>query len=559
MVYIYSKKSELNKYIGKELETEKIKEILVDLGMDLKGETKETDPELKIEITAEKMDLISTCGIARAIKFYDSIENKIPQYEIKKSNLTLIVEESVENIRPKTVAAILKNVPMNKDFLDEIIKIQEKMHDSFGRNRKKAAIGIYPLEKIKFPIFYKAKKPEDILFQPLESSTQMNGIEILTNHETGKKFSHLLKDLNKYPIFIDSNNSILSMPPIINSHNTGRVDLEHKDLFIECSGHNLNHLDNILKVLVSTFIDMGAEAQSICVEYPNNQIYELNLEPQEFEINYNYVNKLIGTNLTKEEIIKLLPKVLFELKEIKEDKLILNIPCFKTDIFNDCDIADDIARAYGYNNIIPKFPNVTSIGEELDFSNFKNNITNTLISLGFIELYTYMLCSSKDQFENFLREEEKEEFLKINDSANEGINMLRTLILPENLKSLNINRKNKYPQKVFENGFTLQVDKTQETGAINQSNLAISIADPKANFTQIKEIFDTINTLYELDLKLEESEHKFLILGRQANILNKNKQIIGFIGELHPQVLENFGIIVPICSIEMNLNKAFKK
>lgn len=167
MVYVYSKQSELNKYIRKKLSIKKIKDILIDLGMDIKGVSEEKDPELKIEITSEKMDLVSTLGIARAIKFYLGLETKIKNFKIKKSNKKIIVDKSVNISRPKIVAAIIKNVPMSQEFLDELIKIQEKIHDSFGRNRKKAAIGIYPLEKINFPIHFKAENPNRIKFKPL--------------------------------------------------------------------------------------------------------------------------------------------------------------------------------------------------------------------------------------------------------------------------------------------------------------------------------------------------------------------------------------------------------
>ena len=148
MVYVYSRQSELNSHIGKNLSVDEIKDTLTDMGMDIKGESEDKDPELKIEITAEKMDLISTVGIARAIKYYRGYETKLPTYDIKSSGLKVIVDKSVEQVRPKTVAALLKDVPLTQEVLDEMIKIQEKMHDSFGRGRKKAAIGIYPMDTL---------------------------------------------------------------------------------------------------------------------------------------------------------------------------------------------------------------------------------------------------------------------------------------------------------------------------------------------------------------------------------------------------------------------------
>lgn len=557
MVYVYAKQSELNKYIGKKLSVEEIKDTLADLGMDIKGESEGGDPELKIEITAEKMDMVSAVGIGRAIKYYKGIEREIPKYSIKKSGLKLVVEKSAAKSRPKCVAAIVRNVPMNQEFLDEIIKIQEKIHDSFGRGRKKGAIGIYPLDKIEFPITYGAEEPEGIVFRPLEFDKDISGREILQLHDAGKKFAHLLAGCDLFPVFRDNTGKVLSMPPIINSHDTGRVEVTNKDLFIECSGYNLHHLDNILKVLVTTFIDMGASAQSIEVNYEGAEDYELDLKNYFDEINLDDVNRLIGVDIKPEEIEALLNKMMYGMLEVNDGWIGIEVPVFKSDVWHDVDIADDIARAYGYNNIVPTFPSVSSVGEHLEFSVFRERISELMVRLGFLEVYTYMLTSSQDQFKKMGLDESKNEHIKLIDSADQGINMVRTLILPDNLSSLHINRKNKYPQKIFENGFTIQVDEKADTGARNEVHLSVSIADPKSNYTQIKGVLDTIMKLNEIEFNIVESDLSFLIEGRRANILVKGKNI-GFIGELHPEILTNFGLLVPVSCLELNLEKLFE-
>lgn len=558
MVYVYSKKSNLNKYIGKNLSVDEIKETLVDLGMDIKGESDEKDPELKIEITAEKADLVSTVGIARAIKYYRGYENKLPKYNIEKSNEKVVVKKSANLSRPKTSCAILRGVNLTQELLDEMIEIQEKIHESFGRNRKKVAIGIYPMSEFEFPVTFSGEKPGDIIFRPLESDKEMNANEILLEHETGKKYGHLLKDLEFYPVFRDKNSKVLSMPPIINSHETGRVNTSHKDLFIEVSGHNLVYLDMIMKVMITTFIDMGAKAQSVKVEYEDsNEVYELNLDSRFETLSLDFVNKLIGLNLGEKDIGKLLDKVMFNLIEIKNGILKVEVPCFKADVWHDVDVADDIARAYGYNNIVPRSPNISSVGEELDNSLFRRRITNTMVNLSFVELYTYILSSTQNQFTKMNLEEDSKKYIRLIDSADQGINMTRTSILPEILSSLHINRKNKYPQRVFENGFTIQVDNSCDTGARNESHLAVAIADSKANYTQIKGALDSLFKLNEVDFKIKEAKIPFLIEGRSAKIF-LGKEEIGFIGELHPQILENFGLLVPVAVFEINLDKIFK-
>lgn len=555
MVYVYEHVETINKYLTKKLTTQEIIDALLDLGCDVKGEREGVNPELKIELTAEKIDMISAVGIARAIAFYKGQKTKLTKYEVLKAKNKVIVDKSVEDTRPKTVAAILRNVPMTQEFLDTIIDLQERIHISFGRNRKKVAIGIYPLSAITFPVTYQALEPSKIKFQPLGFDKIVNATEILEYHETGKKYGHLLSGFSKYPIFIDSKKNILSMPPIINSYQTGRVEPHHTELFIECSGLNLKYLDDVLKVIVTTFVEMGSQVEAVEVDYGTEK-YVLDLSAYDDKINVPYVNSLIGINVTAKEMKVLLEKMMYEVSKIDGENISVKIPCFRSDVWHDVDIADDIARAYGYNNIVPKSPAISSVGQQLSKTRFYDDIAKMFTQMGFLELYSYMLTSTEFQFKAMNRE--SEEYVALIDSADQGTNMIRTRILPEVLRSLHINRQHKYPQKVFELGFIVQPDAKAETKAKNIAHVCVAIADPKANYTSIKGVFDETLKLLGVSCELKEDcDGEHLIEGRSAKIVF-NGQVIGCIGELHPSVLTNFGLLVPVVVFELNIDALFQ-
>lgn len=556
MVYVYTSQDELNSHIHTltkkktKLTVQEIKEALVDLGMDLKSD--DDEPELKVEITAEKMDMITPVGIARAIAYYKKLITKAPQYTTKSSGKKVIVAKGT-TVRAKTVAAIIKNAPMNEEFLTKIIDIQEKIHMSFGRDRKKAAIGIYPIENIDFPITYKNESPEKIKFQALDSDKELTAKEILSQHEKGKKYAHLLETEKKYPVFIDNNKQILSMPPIINAEQTGKVAAQHKDLFIECSGKNITHLDNILKVLTTTFADLGADIETIDVEYQDtNETYTLDLNPIEDSIDINMVNSLIGINIDVQQAKTLLHKMMYDIKETKGNIITVKIPAFRSDIWHDIDIADDIARAYGYNNIEMKFPTVAGVGTSLQETQAKDQIRQTLIELGFLETHSYILASTTTQIQQMNKDIKKESFISIADAQDQGINMLRTTILPETLTALAVNKRHKYPQKVFELNYVITANEKSETKAKDTLNVCTVIAGDKANYTEIKTVLDTIKELHTLDITLKESNEAQYIQGRQAHIYI-GKEKVGIIGELHPQIISNFKLAVPIACFELSL------
>ena len=212
----------------------------------------------------------------------------LKKYKINKLKKEdkVIIDSSVKNVRPYTACAIVRNLKLNDEKIKEIIEIQEKLHITIGRNRKKIAIGIYPLEKIKLPITFKALEPDKIKFIPLETDKEMSGLQILQRHPAGKDYAHLLAGKEKFPIFIDANKNILSMPPVINSHLTGKITEKTKDVFIECSGFDFSILSKCLNIIVTSLADMGGEIYPMELKYKNKRITP-NLTSEKTKISFS--------------------------------------------------------------------------------------------------------------------------------------------------------------------------------------------------------------------------------------------------------------------------------
>src|SRR3990167_4189456 len=196
-----------------------------------------TENEISVEVFPNRPDLLSFQGFTRAFLSYLGKKNP-PEYKTEKTekDFKVIIDKSVKKVRPFTACAIVKNLKFDDEKIKEIIDIQEKLHSTVGRNRKKVAIGIYPLEKISLPIKFEAIKPKEIRFVPLDSEREMNGLEILQSHPKGREYAHLLEGMEKFPVFKDQKGKILSMPPIINSNDTGKISESTTEIFIECSG-----------------------------------------------------------------------------------------------------------------------------------------------------------------------------------------------------------------------------------------------------------------------------------------------------------------------------------
>jgi len=515
-----------------------------------------SDEEIAIEIFPNRPDLLSMQGISRAFLAFFDKKTGLKEYEVEKpeKNYKVTIDKSVKKIRPFTACAIVKNLKFNQEKIKEIIDIQEKLHMTYGRNRKKLAIGIYPLEQIKLPIKYLAKKPEEIKFQPLEFPREINGRQILSQHPTGREYAHLLKDAELFPIFEDANNEILSMPPIINSEKTGKISENTKEVFIECSGFNQNYLKKTLNIIVTALADMGGKIYAMEIQ-DGNKYLSPNLESEKMPFSIANINKTLGLNLNEKEIKKYLEKMGLGYEKQKTESIAI-IPSYRTDILHEIDISEEIAIAYGYENFIPEIPDISTIGQEDNLAIIKRKISEILAGLEMLEISTYHLTNKETQYKS-LGYKEYKDMIEVIGSKTEN-NILRKSLLAQSIKTLSENSDASYPQKIFELGRIFNSNDKSETGIEEKENLCISICNEKANFTEIKQILDYLSRMLDFKYEIKEIEHPAFIVGRCGEIIilkDNKKESAGIIGEIAPFVLKNNKIKMPVASLEIEIER----
>jgi len=540
-------KKGLLKQIGKLLSDEELKEKIVFLGTSLESIK---DDEVTIEVNPNRPDFLSEQGLGRALASFVGTKKGLREYTIKSSGAKVMIDKSVEKVRPYTACAIVKSLKFDDEKIKEIIQVQEKLHVSFGRQRKRVAIGIYPLEHIKLPIYYKALKPEEINFQPLGASRSMNGKQVLSQHPAGKEYAYLLDGFDKYPVFVDATNDVLSMPPIINSHRTGKVSEKTTEVFIECSGFDFRIMEQCLNMLVCVLADMGGTIYSMELLYPDKKATTPNLEPSKIKVDLKYLNKILGLELKESELKLCLEKMGFDYDSAKKTAL---VPAYRTDIIHMIDLVEDVGIAYGYDNVPEVIPNVATIGEEDKLNGFGEKIREILIGHGFLEVKNYCLASKDDQNKNCNL---NHELVELKNSQAEGRNVMRKWLLPSLLRTLSENKHREYPQNLFEIGEVFHLSAKTDTGVEEGMSLAVAMSSEGVDYTRIKQLLDNIIKSLNLEADTAETVHPSFIKGRVGKILC-NKREIAFIGELAPDVLNNFSLIMPTAGFEINLSELF--
>ena len=280
----------VKKALGK-ISDEQLKERIAMLGTDLDTLSKEG---IIVEVFPNRPDMLAEYGFIRALRSFLGLEKGARVYKTKPSGEKVFVKKSVRKVRPYTVCAIVSGLKLDEEKILQIIQLQEKLHGTHCRNRKKGAIGVYPSEKIKYPIEYFAAPPKDVKFIPLGETKEMDGLQILSRHPTGREYGHLLEGKKVFPFFRDAKGQILSMPPVINSEFTGKVDCNTREVFIECSGFDLSFLRQLLNILVCELVDMGGHVSTMDVVYPDGKVVTPDLSLRKMKLDEKYVTGLLG-------------------------------------------------------------------------------------------------------------------------------------------------------------------------------------------------------------------------------------------------------------------------
>ncbi len=539
-------RKEFEKLVGKKLSDEKLKERISLLGTDLEEVNKDS---ITVEVFPNRPDMLSLQGFARAFATFIGAKEGLAKFKVEKSGEKVVIGKSVKNVRPYTACAIVKGMKFDDEKIIETIQIQEKLHITFGRNRRKVAIGIYPYEKIKPPITFKAMDPDKIKFRPLEHDEEITGNRILSQTATGREYAHLLEGYSKYPVFVDSEDKILSMPPIINSHDTGKISEKTKDVFIECSGFDFKTLNKCLNMIVTAFADMGGNIYSMELVYPDKKETTPDLTPSKIRLDADYINKHLGLDLTKKQLQALLLKM-----GHGAEKSNILIPAYRADIMHQVDLAEDIAIAYGFENFEAQIPNVATVGEEARASRLKNLIADILTGLGFLELNTYNLIGKEKQTKMMELESKP---VEVENSLSAGYDSVREWMVPSIMEVFRGNRNAEYPQKIFDVDTVFLADKSKKTGVNEKQKLAAGICHEKANYTEIKQALDYLMRMLNIKYEIKEKGHPSFIEGRCGKVIIEGKEA-GFLGEINPKVLENFELLSPVAAMELDINGILK-
>jgi phenylalanyl-tRNA synthetase beta chain len=536
-------------FVGRELSVEEMAKWLPWLGTD----TEEIGQDyVKIEYNPNRVDFCSYSGVARAFQGLMGWKIGMPRFEVNKGNIVLNVEKSVAEVRPYVVSAVVRDLNIDYEAIRELMEMQEALHWMIGRDRKKASIGVHNLDAVEPPFSYVTCAPNEIRFVPLDKTEEMTPQEVLEKHEKGMTYKSEVDFASRYPLIVDRKGQVLSFPPIINGELT-RVFEDTKNLFIDVTGTELNAISRSLNVLVTALADMGGIVETVNVEYSDKVLLTPDLTPQKMTLNVDYSNDNLGLDFSEAQTIEALQKSRLDAKVAEKGILDVTVPAYRIDILHEIDLVEEVAVGYGVFRMDPTKPASATTGKPHKVSVVTSSVRQIMVGLGFTEALNFVLTNEADHFTKMRKKPEG--LVTLANPVSTDYSIIRNDLLPSLMKNLAISKHHVFPQRMFEVSDVIKFDDNSETYTDRVIHLAAVSSHPTANFTEIKSILESLlMNLGFKDWKVEETSNSSFICGRAA-VISLGSMCLGIIGEIHPEVLNNFELENPIGAFEIDLQK----
>ncbi len=531
----------------------------------LGGDSSIAEGKLELEFFPNRPDLFSVEGIARALRNFLGLQKDMQTYPVGTSDIVLRCDEpSVRDVRPYIVGCAVKGIVMTDHAIRSIMDLQEKLHGSLGRKRKKVAIGVHDLDKVTPPFTYKGVEPRSVAFVPLQSAEKMDLVEILEKHDKGKAYADILKGKMRYPVIFDNNGNVLSFPPIINGALTALTE-QTKNIFIDVTGTDKQAINHALNIIATSLAERGGKIESITLEYgtledTSSKLFEETLPhlvPSERAVELSYASRLLGVHFDADTAVAALQRLGFGIVQAEPTKVRALVPAYRTDILHEVDLVEDIAIGYGYERFPRKLPRALTFGGPKEIERLCGRLRTVMVGLGFLEVMTMTLAGRADQYAKMgLSEEETKKELErtttVKNPLTEDINMLRTWLTPSLMLVLRANKHRDLPQRIFEIGDVVLKGK-------NRRKMAFVAIGSKSSFTEAKSLAEGIMRDMGAKFALNGKDYPQYIPGRSGAIMLKtsidgeNEIEIGSYGELSPRAITNFELGYPTIALEIDV------
>jgi len=421
--------------------------------------------------------------------------------------------------------------------------------------------------------FYEVQNPE-------KGFSRISRLIILQNDKHLSRYLHIIRDSPVYPVILDANRTVCSMPPIINS-NHSKISPQTRNVFIDITATDKTKAEIVNNILVTMFSQYTTDPftiEPIQIHSPHNAQSRRtpNLTPRSTQASTPYINACCGLSLTPPEICTLLTRMSHTAHPSPTTPTLIDvhIPPTRADILHQADIMEDVAIAYGFNRLPRSFPAISgTIAQPLAINKLSDIVRMEAAMAGWSEVLPLILCSHAENFSHLNRVDDGSTAVRLANPKTAEYQVVRTSLLPGLLKTLRENKHHSVPIKIFEVSDVAFKAPHLERKSRNERHFAAAWLGKNSGFEVVHGLMDRVMLMLksafmtseeglagkevgECVYWIDEVDDRTFLAGHAAGIhvrMGGREGVVGVFGILHPSVLEKFELKYPVSTLEVNI------
>lgn len=571
MPKIEVQRAALMRSIGADLSDPQLEELLTAAKAEL-DEPADAAGMMKIELNdTNRPDLWSTTGLARQLRVYRNQE--VPGYPFfsradamhDSGDRTIVVDPSVREVRPYIFGFVMNGPGVAPELLDDLIQTQEKLAWNYGRKRRAISIGIYRADLMQFPAHYAAVDPDATRFVPLQDDRELSLRQIVHEHPKGREFGDIVASFDRFPLLTDDSGSVLSFPPVINSAHLGAVQAGDRRLFVDITGTDIPPLLLTAAIIACDVADWGYTIEPVKTVYPyDTPLGREVVAPYYFqdaiEAELATVQQMLGETIEPQAVIAALARMGVS-AAVQDRKVRVTVPEYRNDFLHPVDVVEDVMIGRGMDSFEPEMPQDFTVGRLTELEERSRRLKSTMVGLGYQEMIFNYLGSGNDFVDRMyppeLHDRMRAQTVQIANPMSENYQFVRSSIWPSLLQSESVSANAPYPHAVFALGKVVVPQESSASGTETRTNLAFLAAHASAGLNEILSHVAALMFYLGKEHVLEDVHDDRCLPGRAAAVRLDDSSTCGIVGELHPRVLDAWGITVPCVAAELHLEALF--
>jgi phenylalanyl-tRNA synthetase beta chain len=507
-----------------------------------------------IEVTPDRLDLLSEGGLglylqgalgsAHGLLKARSSGPSDPAPEIQ-------VDPSVEPLRPH-IRAIVVRAPstegIEEGLLAEAVRFQEALHATVGLDRRLASLGLYPYDRLQPPFRYTLEPTESVSIIPLERSETMSGSQFLAEHPMALRYGALGSAGERLLSIRDSSGALLSLPPILNARPSGEVRGGDRTILIESTGTRLSRVTEAIGLLSVVFVARGWAVEPVAVRTASSvDAGRSPIEARSLTLRSSSLDAVAGRPYPASEVEHFLSRARLSARAAPHGWAV-EVPPWRPDLLQEVDLIEEVVLARGIRAEEGVVPPSGTRGSRRGESRFHRRVGELLLGSGFSEVYSPVLSSEEGAVRL-----QRTGALRLTNPVSELFGRLRDSIELSLIASLEHNLRHGYPQRFFEIGPVVKSDDRSETGASTSCHAGAMIAEERAGFADAASAVDYLMGAFAAVGVREPAELPGTIPGRAARVRLAG-ETVAELGEIHPRVLAELRVPVPVVWFELDLS-----